>query len=99
MFENVKATTKKAQSMIESVDWYVNRYGYRSIFDAYKNPSDTKVAIYHDWERFAVEHGADICTVLGANCFMFTMAIVYNEDGNRILLYITPNHNYRVVLA
>lgn len=69
---------------------------YDTIFDAYKNPSSTKISIWNEWSYwFAKDDGAIWC-VKSHNCFNFSIAGYVSDAGtkDRYYVYITPTHNY-----
>lgn len=85
-FEMVKANTKRGQGIINTFN---SRY-MKGFEDLYKNPSETKKAIYKDWENFF--SSSAIIKACG-NCMTFSL---YVED-NSIYFYITKTHNIVVV--
>lgn len=67
----------------------------RDIYDCYKIPSDTKLAIWTSWRDFF----HDVCgtldyTVSSYNCNFFTIKAKFEWDGKRYYAYITHRHNY-----
>jgi hypothetical protein len=70
-----------------------NRSTERSIFDAYKTPSDNKVRIYYRCvEMMRTLQGHD-GRVISHSCHFFSFAFLYNcpVDGNIKLMVITPS--------
>ena len=96
-FEVVPYATKKAQGLINTYLFYINRYSRRTILDAYKRPSPRKMDIYENWlsdfAHIAQEtNGNIITTVLGSSSNFFSIGAYDNE--NKRLFYITVGHNY-----
>lgn len=62
-----------------------------SLFQAYKKPSQAKE---HGWWRCrdlcAKFNGYDL-KILGYNCFMFSAAFLFDDNGYTHLMYITKN--------
>ena len=87
----------------ETVEQYFNpRYTYNDIFDAYDRPSQAKIEIWNDWERWAREQGFSVW-IESRNCFMFTIGFVgyIHETDETITEYrgiITPSHNKVVII-
>ena len=92
LFEVVNPDTKKGIGLYRSYDFFVFRYGVRTIYQAYKTPSTRKVAIYEQWVRDLNVIGCEGITVTGASSSFFSIA----AKCNRGLFYITPSHNYFV---
>lgn len=92
LFEVVKPDTKKGQGLRDTYNYYLNRYGTRSIYQAYKTPSRRKVAIYEQWVRDFNVIGCERITVMGASSSFFSVAASCASG----LFYITPSHNYFV---
>lgn len=68
--------------------------GYRDIYDAYERPSRTKVAIWHQWEKW-FERNDGICTICSKNCNYFSIEGFFTDrsTGKRYYAYITyANH-------
>lgn len=65
------------------------------LFDYYKNPSDTKIAIWEHWiEWFCMTDGITNYYVSGANSMQFTITASYKDsDGNKYIMYITRSHH------
>lgn len=95
MFKTVKAGTKKAQSLIESYDNAIFRYGYRRLHDCYNSYSASK-----DYaERFIVNTMVDKCgsgyTVISHNTFGFTCGYLYPDSTGALILRIeTPRNTF-----
>ena len=69
-------------------------HGYADIYDAYGKPSQIKVAIWKDWERWFYEHGGD-CVISSKNCNFFTIQgwVKDYDTGKEYLALITyANH-------
>ena len=92
-FELINPNTKKAQEIDRTYDFFVTRYGLRSIWEAYGRPSARKEAIYEEWVDFFGSIGLSCC-VLGANSCVFSIG-AYNPETYD-MYYITPSHNYLI---
>lgn len=62
-----------------------------TIFDAYKTPSDTKIAIWCDWLNYCNNHNYEKPFIVSYNAQIFTLG--YFDDWSR-LHYITPTKHY-----
>lgn len=92
-FEVVKASTKIGQN----ITWYcVHSYRLDTFWNLYNRPSDTKVRIYEEWERWFLSYGyIHGCT---GNFNFFTIyGEVTTPDNERCYVQITPSHNRIVV--
>ncbi len=70
----------------------------RDIFEAYGRPSQTKIAIWRDWCKWAREVGASL-VIASHNCFRFTIRGNVEYNGKMYNLYITDCYNraYEVI--
>ena len=70
-------------------------HGYADIYDAYGRPSQTKIAIWQDWERWFYEHDG-VCVIASKNCNFFTVQgwIKDDETGKEYLAVITYANHY-----
>ena len=79
---------------------YREIHPHRSIWDCYSKPSRTKVEIYEDWLKWAVEADVESFGVCGYNCNIFTLTgLFYNNDDECYFLKITPTHNYATKIS
>lgn len=89
--------TKRAK---DSVAWYYRNYAMRELYDAYKNPSKIKWAIYHEWaDRFYTMNTDNFKLlawgITGANAMTFSLGAVFRDsDGVEWYFWITKEHNY-----
>ena len=90
-FEVINPNTKQAAGIVHTFNYFMNRYGSRSIMDAYKNPSSRKRSIWQEWRNWFFEYGASQMTVMGASSHTFSIGI-YDRESNT-LFYITAGHN------
>lgn len=90
LFEVVRPDTKKGQYLKDTYNYYLNRYGARSIYQAYKTPSSRKCAIYEQWVRDFSVIGCECISVMGASSSFFSVG----ARCARGLFYITHIHNY-----
>ena len=90
-FEVINPNTKQAQGVVNTFNYFMNRHGSRTIMDAYKNPSDIKREIWHDWRNWFFENDFSQMTVLGASNNFFSIGIYDRETDT--LFYITKSHN------
>ena len=90
-------TGKKAsENIINDID---STY-LTDIFSIYGRPSQTKIEIYYEWEKWFDEIGVSGyfgCMRGGSSTFSIG-AKYEDETGRRVYLYITKDHN-RVVYA
>ena len=70
----------------------------RTIFGAYKNPSEAKreVWLYH-WNDSP--HSAECFAILSHNCQFFTMAYLAIINNVPTMVVITPSHKYGIKLT
>ncbi len=89
-FEQAKYGSKLSKRIIESE----NNYG--DIYNAYGNPSQTKVDIFKYWERFCYKYNGSRFGVYTKSCHFFTLSFwfVNPETGKYQHALITPYHNY-----
>ena len=70
----------------------VNKYGYRHVFDCYKNPSLVKVTV----EEAIVNdiHSKDSYghSVISYNRYILTYGYLFNRDGELWFAVYTPNY-------
>ena len=90
LFEVVRPDIKKGQGLKATYNYYLNRYGARSIYQAYKTPSTRKCAIYEQWVRDFNVIGCECISVMGASSSFFSVG----ARCSRGVFYITPSHNY-----
>lgn len=71
---------------------------YDEIYNVYGRPSDTKVAIWHDWCKWAYETDAQL-EISGHSCMFFSIIGKVESEGKVYALYITAAHNraYEIV--
>lgn len=88
--------TKKQQYLLANYLWHLSKHPCRTLYDAYKNPSQFKIQAYDKIrsECYA-ENGYDL-TVLGANSSFFSVAYKRpNPDTGVIeLVYHTHANKY-----
>ena len=92
-FEEVKPTSKKAQELVDTINWYIQSRGVRDLHKAYNKPSYKKVNIWNDWRSFFYELNIPSTdySVLGSSCDFFSIG-AWDVHGN--YYYITKAHNY-----
>lgn len=100
IFETLDKPTKRVVDMVANASIYWESYGNqpRTIREAYGRFSDTKERIYETWQDFykGMPKSDNMeFRIASHNSQFFTIAIFW---GNR-LLYITPSHNYCIVLT
>lgn len=87
--------------------YYVEQYmrsNIHTLYNAYKKPSQNKIAIYDDLLRMEYEHGGMYGRIISHNSQFFTFAFKYwreVESGRgvkEILKVITPHHIYDIDL-
>lgn len=91
--------TKKNQSMVNGYNFYLDRYGCRTIWDAYNEPSRYKVQAYDYCLNLELQKNGCGGTVCGANTFYFSYGFKYMDDaGKEHLMYITHANDFDIVL-
>lgn len=84
-------TTEGSKDFYKGASW-------DEIESVYGRPSDTKVAIWHDWCKWAYDNDAslDICS---HSCMFFSISGKVKHDEKVYALYITYAHNraYEIV--
>ncbi len=69
--------------------------GFKSIYEAYKKPSSTKVQIYEDWERWFSECDTLASGVIASSSNFYTHGGIVRLCGNKLYnVRITYAHNY-----
>ena len=59
-------------------------YGYTDIYDAYKRPSRTKIAIWKDWVNWFYQNNG-YCSITSKNCNFFTVqGFVRDSETNKL---------------
>ena len=88
---SIEGTTNK----LHVVSWGNDE---RDIFEAYGRPSQTKIAIWRDWCKWARESGASL-EISSHNIFRFTIRGNVEYNGKVYNLYITDCYNraYEVI--
>ena len=100
-FEVLAKHTKKVAYLLRSACyWEMNPNGKpRTIWDAYKKPSNDKERIFIEWAKwfnYDYEGGSSIdFRIVSHNCNFFSIACRVNE----FLFYITPCNNYMIDLT
>lgn len=71
---------------------------YDEIYEVYGRPSDTKVAIWHDWCKWAYKNDAEL-SISGHSCMFFSISGKVAVGDKVYALYITAAHNraYEIV--
>ena len=84
--------TSQVKSYYVRYRYEVNYYGYRSIFECYKNPSCAKMSA----ERAVID---EMCSkdgygysVISYNTNMFTCGYLFNRDGELWFAVHTPSY-------
>ena len=75
-------------------------YGYDTLEQAYKTPSEAKKAIWDGWTDwfYGIPEAAKInIYVASRNSNIFTIGFMFKLSDKQYLGYITPSHNYLVV--
>lgn len=72
-----------------------NLGGYRDIYSAYGRPSQTKIAIWEDWDSWFRENGG-YCKITSMNCNFFSITgfVTDKETNKRYMAYITYANHY-----
>ena len=85
--------TSQVKAYYERYMHAVNKFGYRSIYDCYKNPSWAKVeaenAILKECYNYYDGYGY---SVISYNINMFTCGYLFNKDGELWFAVHTPNY-------
>lgn len=73
----------------------LTNWDYWDIWEAYNKPSQTKIDIWKDWEKWFIENNGK-CWVDSRNSRIFTISgtIIDNQTGEMLGVHITPANNY-----
>lgn len=93
-FTDISQNTKKAERFINKY----NRSDCYRIEDAYKRPSHTKIAIYESLIRGMNDLNGFYMRITCTNSSFFCCAFRYDDNCKHYLVYITPMHNYRILI-
>lgn len=85
---------KKSQvkSYYERYMWAVNDYGYRSIYDCYKNPSWAKVRADKEIVNEIYSRDGYGYSVISYNTNIFTCGYLFRKDGELWFAVHTPSN-------
>ena len=89
---NVKADTKKAQEIINTIDKSIERYGFRTLYDCYERPSAEKVSSYNDILEW-------LKTAPVTLFFKFVGVVSYNQNFYSVALKTYDNQHYMLITA
>ena len=81
--------TKEKQRFVDQYNWSVKHYGYRTLNDLYKNPSDYKLFAYKRIQQECEDLKGTGLTCTGGSCFAFSAAFKYTKDNKKYLRYYT----------
>ena len=84
--------TSQVKSYYEHYMYAVNRYGYRSIYDCYKNPSWAKASVERDIAKEIYNRDGHGYSVISYNTTMFTCGYLFNRDGELWFAVHTPSY-------
>ena len=89
MINNVPFELGKPKTLLDTPN--INRL---SVIDVYGRPSQTKIAIYEDWERWFLDNDG-YCGVVSHNCNFFTIngRVIDQITSKEYYCYITASHN------
>ena len=93
-FIEVKNTSKQALRIAQAFT-YAEDSTFRGLWAIYQRPSQIKLDIYEDWERYfhQIAFSVDQIKVSG-NGFNFSIyAMISNNNGTKDLFYITKAYN------
>ena len=89
---------KQAERFWGNYLWTYRRYGCRTIFDAYKNPSGAKEGVWANRYAAMWPHSDDFSvqklTVVGAGSFAFSVAWIEYSDKEYVFRYDTAYTSY-----
>ena len=93
-FIEVKNTSKQALRIVQGFT-YAEDSTFRGLWAIYQRPSQTKLDIYEDWERYFHQIAFSIDQIrVSGNGFNFSIyAMISNNDGTKDLFYITKAYN------
>lgn len=85
---------KKETGFFKQYLWTLEKQGCRDLYDCYKEPSTTKVAIWHDIKfQFQdvnnIETEKKYLTVTGYNCNFFSAGYCVKKEGTWYYRHIT----------
>ena len=89
--------TKKERSMVISYQ-HACMNGYKSVMEAYRNPSSAKVKAEEDILAAKISDGGYDYYVCGHNSNVFSCAYKYRRDGKEYLAYFTYASRYDIEL-
>lgn len=79
--------SKNTEQMLEGL----KRYAYRWLDDCYTNPSETKKAIFKEWNEWAYLNDVEYFGVSGYNGFHFSLQGLVTHEGHKYILHITAS--------
>ena len=98
-FEVLSKPTKRVISILRNVShpWAPYSFDANTIYQAYDKPSSRKIEIYNDWREYFFHMECDLFSFVipTHNSQIFTIAVRMDDK----LFYITPTHNYVILLT
>ena len=84
--------TSQVKSYYESYRYAVNKYGYRSIYDCYKNPSCAKMRAERAIANEIYSKDGYGYSVISYNTSIFTCGYLFNRDDELWFAVHTPSY-------
>ena len=92
----IKNTTKKALSMINSYKYYLSKNNGVSLYEIYNDFSDAKYrGFLYCLKLKEMKEGYNPC-FCGHNCMAFTYAFLFIKNNETYLAYITKDNDYMI---
>ena len=95
--------SKKHLDFWDRYVWAGNKYGVRTLYDCYKNPSGAKESAWVSLTNSARDWGAKNLTVCGYSCHRFSVGYVVfrarmKEPREHLFVYETAENIYHITL-
>lgn len=84
--------TSQVKSYYERYKYAVNKYGYRYLYDCYKNPSCAKMRAERAIANEIYSKDGYGYSVISYNTNMFTCGYLFNRDGELWFAVHTPSY-------
>ena len=90
--------TKKAKTLINSQNYYNDKYESYDILTFYKRPSLNKIKAWQLCKKLASKNNGNDLHICGGNYSVFSAGFMVVENDKKYLIYITRNNQYKIEL-
>ena len=70
-----------------------NRFGVSSLYGLYNSFSYAKARAWAYCEQLCKDYNGEDLRAISGNTFTFSAGFTFDDNGQKIFCYITPNHN------